>query len=225
MSERWLLLETSGRAGRIGLAVGDEVREAALDPTRRHNRDLAPTVQGLLNAEGMTAKELTGVMVSIGPGSYTGLRVGAMSAKALAYATGCRLVPVPTFAIIAAQSPIDCVLVEVIGDALQGQAYVQRFQRGADGAWQTTEDLHIEPAAARLGRLTPEVWLSGPGITTFEKFISPEQKCVDTADRVPGLVALLNVGRRCPSLSREEIFRLEPLYLRGSSAEEKVLSR
>src|SRR5689334_18531380 len=101
MSEVWLILETSGRSARIGLARGGAVvRSASLDETRRHARDLAATVDSLLKAESLHPKDLTGVMVGRGPGSYTGLRVGLTSAKALAYATGCKLIAVDTFAAI-----------------------------------------------------------------------------------------------------------------------------
>ena len=94
-----LILETSGRVGQVGLARGDVlVRVAMLDATRRHARDLSSTVGRLLAGENLTARELAGIIVGIGPGGYTGLRVGVMSAKALAYATGCRLIAVPTFA-------------------------------------------------------------------------------------------------------------------------------
>ena len=66
MGERWLILETSGRGGRVGVAVGAQVvRSADLDPVRRHNRDLAPTAAALLEAEGIKPTELTGVMVSV----------------------------------------------------------------------------------------------------------------------------------------------------------------
>ena len=77
----------------------------------------------------LTAGAIEGFVT--GSGLPTGLRVGIMSAKALAYATGCRLVAVPTFAAIALQVPAEAVHVWVIADALQGQIYLQRFERGA----------------------------------------------------------------------------------------------
>src|SRR5690349_2476808 len=139
MSEPWLLIETSGRGGSVGLAVGGRVaRSAALDPARRHNRDLAPTCGELLAAEGLRPADLHGVMVSHGPGSFTGLRVGLMSSKVLAYATGCRLVAVPTFHAVAEQAPAEAGVVDVIADALQGHVYVQRFRRA--------DESHSEPA-------------------------------------------------------------------------------
>ena len=114
MSECWLIIETSSRGGQIGLAVdGVVAHHAQLDPTRRNNRDLAPTTGSLLQAGGFTPKQLAGVMVSQGPGSFTGLRVGVMSAKVLAYATGCKLVAVPTFWAIAAQTPAHFDQVEI----------------------------------------------------------------------------------------------------------------
>ena len=90
----------------MGLARGGAVvRAVSLDDRRRHVRDLALTVSTVLEAEGLSPADLTGVMVGRGPGSYTGLRVGLMSAKALAYATGCELRAVDTFAAIAEQAP------------------------------------------------------------------------------------------------------------------------
>ncbi|MFO0852344.1 MAG: tRNA (adenosine(37)-N6)-threonylcarbamoyltransferase complex dimerization subunit type 1 TsaB [Gemmataceae bacterium] len=220
MGEPWLLVETSGRGGRVGAAVGGEVvQRADLDPARRHNRDLAPTVTAVLKAAGVGFRDLHGVMVSVGPGSYTGLRVGIMSAKAVAFATGCRLVAVPTFHVIAEQAT-DANDVLVIADALQGQTYAQRFTRAA-GGW-TTGDLGIRPAAETLPTLAGETWVSGPGVETFAGLIPEGVHRPPPTGRLPGLDVLLQVGLGLPPLTREELFALEPLYLRDSSAEEKA---
>ncbi len=223
MGERWLLLETSGRGGRVGVAAGGRVARAAdLDPARRHNRDLAPTAAALLAADGINPAELTGVMVSVGPGSFTGLRVGVMSAKALAYATGCRLVAVPTFHAIAEQAPAAAAVVDVISDALQGLVYAQRFRRIDAERWWPADELRIEPAAAWAARLSPDVWVSGPGVEVYERLIPAAVPRVPAADRMPGLEAVLRVGLRLAPLTPAEVMRLEPLYLRPSSAEEKA---
>ena len=58
-------------------------------------------MRDLLADQGWKARDLTGVIVSRGPGSYTGLRVGIMTAKTLAYATGCALLAIDTFAAVA----------------------------------------------------------------------------------------------------------------------------
>ena len=225
MDEPWLLLETSGRGGRVGLAAGGAVTQAPLDPARRHNRDLAPAAAELLAAAGLAPKQLRGVMVSVGPGSYTGLRVGVMSAKALAYATGCRLVAVPTFHAIAEQSPPDAGHVDVVADALQGHVYVQRFRRVDEARWEPVNDLCIAYAALWASTLRPEIWVSGPGVEVHEKVIPAETLRVVAENRAPQLESLFRVGLRLPPLTRDDVMRLEPLYLRASSAEEKAAKK
>ena len=219
MSENWLLIETSGRVGKIGLAVNGVVRATELDATRRHARDLTATVEALLHAETLRVSDLTGVMVARGPGSYTGLRVGLISAKALAYAIGCELRAVDTFAAIAAQAPAEAAALWVIADALQGQIYLQRFTRGA-GGWLPTDNLRIETAADVLPKC--DVWISGPGVKVHAATVPRECQHVPEAEREARVESLFAVGARQQSLTRAEVFLLEPLYLRGSSAEEKA---
>src|SRR5262245_45203738 len=171
MSESWLVLETSGRVARVGLARGGAVvRAVELSDTRRHARDLAPTVKAILDAESLAPTGLTGIMASRGPGSYTGLRVGLMSAKALAYAVGCKLVAVDTFAGIAEQAPADAENVWVIGDALQNQVYIQRFDR-SEGARVPFQDLHILGVDEALHWLPAGVWVTGPGVNVYADHI------------------------------------------------------
>jgi tRNA threonylcarbamoyladenosine biosynthesis protein TsaB len=222
MHQNWLILETSGRGAKVGLARGGAVvRAVTLDDARRHARDLAATVETVLKAESLAPADLTGVMVGRGPGSYTGLRVGLMSAKALAYALGCELRAVDTFAAIAVQTPAEARSVWVVADALQEQLYVQRFTRnGSD--WFAADALRIVPVGDWLNSAAPGTWVTGPGVKVYAERIPRSCPLVPEADREPRVGSVFAVGLKLPPLSRGELFALEPLYLRGSSAEEKA---
>ena len=224
MGENWLVIDTAGRIGRVGLVRGDAVvGTAALDAARRHARDLTPAVGGLLDAARLKPADLTGVIVSIGPGSYTGLRVGITAAKALAYATGCALVPVPTFLAIATRAPAEAPELWVLADALQGQAYVQRFRRDGLG-FAPVDDLRIVPAAGHLPQAPADAWFSGPGVAVHANLLAG-RRLVPEADREPTVESLFAAGREIAPVTRPGLFALEPLYLRGSSAEEAAKKR
>src|SRR5262245_57314240 len=132
---RVLILETSGRVGRIAVARGRNLlAERRLDENRRHARDLAPAVAELCRQCSWKVRELEAVLVSRGPGSYTGLRVGIMSAKALTYAAGGVFLAIDTFAAIARQAPAEVHLVDILADAQQENVYVQRWEQ-RQGIW------------------------------------------------------------------------------------------
>jgi tRNA threonylcarbamoyladenosine biosynthesis protein TsaB len=224
MEAKYLLIETSVAQGKVGLAEGQRVlAQTPLNTQHRHNRDLAPAIASLLQSAGCRPGNVTGVIVSSGPGSYTGLRVGVMSAKTFAYAIGCPLIPVQTFWCVARQAPPEVDLVDVIADAQQGQVYVQRFVKDQPGDnWRSTTDLAIEPMKGWIARRESTAWASGPALVTHAKLLSGQNRLVSAEHCFPGLESLLleALDKGCP-LTGNEMLALEPLYLRSSSAEEK----
>ena len=222
---RLLLLETSGRGGFVALAEGPTLRGLRrLDEARRHARDLAPATAELLAAQGWKARDLHGVVVSRGPGSYTGLRVGVMSAKTLAYAVGCALIGVDTFAVIAGQTPNTIRRVDVLADAQQEKVYVQSFGRDASGR-RPLDALAVRPFADWLaGRA--DAWVSGPGLHRWAARLPSVAPVVDAGLWDPQAESLLRLGlARYTAGERDDPFALEPLYLRPSSAEEQQARR
>src|SRR5688500_8632212 len=94
---RGLALETSGRTGSVALAVdGVVVAEEQFAHGLKHAAGIVPMVDRLCRGRGWTPGEIEAVYVSAGPGSFTGLRVGVTVAKTLAFATGAKVVAVPT---------------------------------------------------------------------------------------------------------------------------------
>jgi tRNA threonylcarbamoyladenosine biosynthesis protein TsaB len=212
-----LILETSHQPGVVALAEGDELRaERRLDEARRHARDLVPSLKELLAGLGWSAKELAGTIVSLGPGSYTGLRVGVMSAKTWAYATGGVLLGVPTFPAIARQTPADADDIVVIGDAQQGKIHVQAFRRGPGGV-ETLGEVAIMSFDEWRASVSPTTCVTGPGVDGFaDKLVGLRIADLRTATAA----SLLALGlMRFDAGERDDPFRLEPLYLRVSSAE------
>lgn len=101
-----------------GLALYDGVRvlyERTWTGPGYHGVELAPGIEEMLATVGMKAEDLEAVAVAIGPGSYTGLRIGLAIAKGLVFTHGLALIPVPTLDIVAAGQPVsDLPLVAVL---------------------------------------------------------------------------------------------------------------
>src|SRR5690606_24301399 len=94
---RALVIETSGGYGELALA--DETGVAAtrtLSTARKHARDLVPQIREMLNERGWRPRDLDVLAVDVGPGSYTGLRVGLATVKTIAYVTKATVLAVDT---------------------------------------------------------------------------------------------------------------------------------
>jgi tRNA threonylcarbamoyladenosine biosynthesis protein TsaB len=227
MSEvKVLILETSERVGQVAVALNDRLLGLRrLEEARRHNRDLAPAVRDLCAEQGWRVRDLGAVVVSCGPGSYTGLRVGVMSAKALAYATGCALLSVETFHAVAAQAPAVVNRLDVIADAQQGHVYVQSFLRGGE-ALRPAAPLRIQPLGDWLAQRPVDAWVGGPGLAVYADRLPVGTPVVAKELWLPQAESLLRLGwGRYVRGERDDFWSLEPLYLRPSAAEEKWQTR
>jgi tRNA threonylcarbamoyladenosine biosynthesis protein TsaB len=221
---RLLILETSCRVGQVAVAGGGAVRGATrLEETRRLARDLAPAVADLLRAQGWSPRDLHGVVVGLGPGSYTGLRVGLASAKALAYATGCALLGVESFTAVAVQAPADGRPLDVLADAQQDRVYVQPFAAPpASGPPVAIAPLAIRTVADWLAGRDPSARVSGPGVEAHAARLPQGLDLVEPDLRLPRPESLLRLALpRYRTGERDDLWALEPIYLRPSAAEEQ----
>jgi tRNA threonylcarbamoyladenosine biosynthesis protein TsaB len=224
MNLRVLLIETSSRVGQVGLAVGpDVVAFRHLDEGRRHARDLAPAVAELLREQGWKPADVQMVMVSRGPGSYTGLRVGIISAKTFAYAIGCKLLAVDTFAVIARNCPPDLKTVDILADAQQGKVYTQRFSRvEKTGDWRPETALNIQRFDEWKRDHLQATPIDGPALEIYESQLPCGCRILDRASWHPSLPSLARTGlAQLERAESDDLWTIEPLYLRASAAEEK----
>lgn len=208
--QRILILETSGRPPAIALARGDQiVAQGKLDDARRRASDLTSVVQQLLQQQEWAAQDIDAAIVGLGPGSYTGLRVALASAKALCYATGSAFFGIESFASCLIHVPPDYTQATIVADALQGRCFV-RYCHRQDGDWQPQGEIQTRLISEMTASPNPESFLTGPAA----HLIGGQSQNPD----VPGL---LWAHRHCPWAIQTDIWQAEPLYIRGSSAEEK----
>lgn len=221
---RTLLIETSTTEGEVALA--DErglVAIRRLSSERKHARDLVPFLRELFLETGWKPRELTALFLDLGPGSYTGLRVGVATAKSLAYATGASVVGVDVMHVLAEGAPPRAADVHVIVDAQQSSVYAAAFRRASrEAAPIMVGDIGILPAAEWAAGLRPGSFVTGPGLSTA-KVLPAGCQVASESERLPRAEHLWKVARRLWEAGRREDFwTLEPLYLRPSSAEAKL---
>lgn len=220
-----LAIETSGRAGSIALrANGSLLADVQLAATgRRHARTLVPEIRDLLKSQGMGPHDVQLLAVSIGPGSFTGLRVGAVCAKTFAYAVGCPLIGVDTFlAVAAAQSEANRVW--VIEDALRGDLFLGEYEC-RDGRWRNVTPPQLLPFEICREKLTPDVPVTGPGVDQWGEELESLQIPLITPPelRIPQARWIALLGEQLVEQGeRSDPWTLEPFYMRRSAAEEKA---
>jgi tRNA threonylcarbamoyladenosine biosynthesis protein TsaB len=222
---RILAIETTGREGTVAILEGcqAEATLVAADFLRggRTAQTLAPAIQSLLAAAGWPAASVELVSVAIGPGSFTGLRIGVTTAKTLTYAIGAQIVGVDTMDALAAQAPPDPAPLWTIMDAQRQELFVARFPTTADSSLQRDET-RIISQEAWLAQIQHGDRVTGPSLVRLKQrlpngaILLPEELWQPTATSV-GRVA----WHRFQSGLRDDVWKLAPKYLRLSAAEEK----
>ena len=211
-----------------GVAVANEERllaELTTETRLTHSETLMPHIDEVLALAGVTKGELEAVAVSIGPGSFTGLRIGLATAKALAYALKLPLVPVPTLEAMAARFPVPGVKVCALMDAQKGNVYRAVYE-WCDGGPKELKPLTVMPLSEAVAACAAEgapVVLTGDIVhKRAAKLILPEGVyAAPPAMVMPRAAETAFLGLK--RLARGEtgnVMNLEPLYVRRSEAEE-----
>jgi tRNA threonylcarbamoyladenosine biosynthesis protein TsaB len=223
---RILAVETSTLAGGAALLDGDRVvGEYVLNIRATHSERLMAAVDHLLHLCDWKLEQLEGLAVAIGPGSFTGLRIGISAVKGLALALEIPVAAVPTLDALAATLPFAAHPVCPVLDAKKGEVYTSLYHWSDDGMSRDWEFLALAPDAL-CDRLRGPVIFVGDAVETlgalFEARLGADARFAPPGRRLPspGCVgalghALLLAGQTVDASA------LTPLYLRPSEAELK----
>lgn len=217
-------IETSGRNGSVALASNGQIL-AARDlqaAGRRHAQTLVAEIDAMMGEQNLRMADCGAVAVSIGPGSFTGLRVGVVCAKTLAYATGCQLAAVDTFAAVAEAAPANIISLHVVSDAQRGELFIGSYSRDSIGHFRRTGPIFIAEAETWCRARQPGEVVSGPDLDRVESMFSSECRLLPSECRFPTAANVALLGAREVNEGRVgDLWTLEPFYLRKSAAEEK----
>jgi tRNA threonylcarbamoyladenosine biosynthesis protein TsaB len=225
---RIVVLETSGWCGELALADERHILVARrLSAARKHARDLVPTLKAMLQELGWPPKSIDLIVVGLGPGSYTGLRVGVMTAKTMAFASGSAIIGVDSMDTLAEPAPIDAERVDPIVDAQQGLVYAAEYRRTAPGEpLSLARSTTIVSAPEWAGRLVPGTYVTGPALVRYASLVPATCRVASESERDPSAGACWRVGlRRFQAGERDDFWTIEPHYLRPSAAEQKWAAR
>ena len=218
-----LALETTERIGSLATHDGDKViQQKTLDADSRTAQSLAPGIKELLASTGWGAKDLDLVAVTIGPGSFTGLRIGVTTAKTLAYAAGAEVLGIDTLEVIAAGTPEGIDQVAVAVDAQRGEVVAATFTRGESGQFTQDGGQQILAADDWLAGLTEGTAVSGPIVRKLLDRIPAGLTVVEEQYRIPTAAAVAELAARAYRQGRrDDLWKLAPKYSRRSAAEER----
>lgn len=235
-ANRWILgLESSGKAGSVGLVseTGHTFHEE-LPPDSSSLTHLVPAIDSLSQRAHVQRTDLAAIAVTVGPGSFTGLRVGIATAKAMAFALKLPIAPIDTLHALALQVfqspdllPSSIQRFDVLLDAYRGQLFTASWQRQSNGTWALRLPSHLLDLEAWVATLPPSAHpymaVAGPGLARVQASLSADIFCLppeasrllgSTIARM-GWMSLHENATLLPNL-------VVPNYLRRSAAEEKA---
>lgn len=217
-------IETSTLTGSIALRINGELKEErTLSQTgRRHAQTLVSEIENLLKDYQVPPSQCDRVAVSIGPGSFTGLRVGVVFAKLMAWSSGCELVPVDTLLAIAENSPDEIQKVTVITNAQRGDLFMNEYERDKNSHLKPLSQIRIVPGEEWAKNLTEDSCITGNGINIIQSHLPKPEIALPSDQWIPKASVVARLGEWGEPISdSNEIIALEPFYLRKSAAEEK----
>ena len=233
-----IAIETSSRIGSVALGVqGNLLAETRFAKPLQHSSELMPSIQALLDQHHFTARQIKRVFVSIGPGSFTGLRIAVATAKAMALANNTRIVPVNTLDVIASNATVTAAgrfsTVATIVDAKRNKFFVAGYRAPtSDTPWthvpeKILEDCLMTPEefAGAFGSEHGPTAVIGDGLVYYaDRFASDHVTVLDESLWRPKAGAVFNIGQKNATQGVfADAMTLTPHYLRSPQATPKSI--
>lgn len=223
-----LSVETSGRMGSVAIAIGERIlAETAFSAPLRHSAEIFPAIHSLLSRCNRKPAQIGHTYISIGPGSFTGLRIAAALAKTMHLAVAAKVVAVDTLDVIAAnaadylktvpdgRTPINRIA--AILDAKRGQFFIAAYRRIGE-QWEKTLSDCLMTASQFLERFAAgePVWLLGEGLLYYkDKFMADGVHFLDEAYWNPTAAKVHSLGWKLALQGQfADPLTLTPTYLR-----------
>ena len=237
-----LAIETTGPYGSVALLdeKGNVLGYQVSRGTMSHLKDLIPMVDTVLKKCGVSKNEIDLLAPSVGPGSFTGIRIGVSTARALCQALGIKAVPVPALeAFCFKETACGKTAVCAIINARRGQVYGMIDGFMEPGPYMLTDVLHVYKE--EMEPLGYKILFFGDGIDAYEKDIvealgtsgSEQEPCFEFAPKEDRYQDAVSVGRWAVERLRQcgcidgcivDFELLLPNYMRRAEAEQKLES-
>jgi len=218
-----LALDTATGVCTVGLVQdGHVLAEYDISVGLTHSEGLMPQLDQMFARTGIKKEKVNRIAVSIGPGSFTGLRIGLAAAEAMAYAWQCGICGVNTLQAMAYNIPVDGVVLAPVLDAQKGNYYAAFYE------WVSGELREVQPVemadAETLLRQLQACGKSSLLLGECEKLLKLELPAgVSVAPeqvRLPKASSVALAAEGMDALTGEDVFSLRPYYIRKSEAEE-----
>ncbi|MBQ7493150.1 MAG: tRNA (adenosine(37)-N6)-threonylcarbamoyltransferase complex dimerization subunit type 1 TsaB, partial [Selenomonadaceae bacterium] len=209
-----LAIETSTRAASVAAVFDGKIfAESLRESPQSFSETLMPQVEEVIKISG-AFENLDAVAVSIGPGSFTGLRIGLATAKALAYAWKIKIIGVPTLHALSYNFP--CAKVLPLIDAQKNRAYCQLFEN-----FLPLSKLEVKPideVVKEAGELDGEIFLCGDVLHKIKIPLPPNVRLAPPNLKMPRASSVALCAEDLKTF--DNVMNLEPLYIRRAEAEE-----
>jgi tRNA threonylcarbamoyladenosine biosynthesis protein TsaB len=229
-----LAVETSGRTGSVAISLGEKMLgETNFTGIMKHSAEIFPAIDGLLKRFNRKPKEIENIYISVGPGSFTGLRIAVAFAKSMHLANGAKIITVDTLDVLAAnvtdyikeENIKDMTKVATILDAKRGQFFIAAYQNGQSGWKKIMPDclMTAEQFLEKYSDMSHPIWLLGEGLVFYkDKFKAEGIRFLDEKYWYPRAEKVYMLGwQKALAGQFADPVTLQPTYLRKPDVKEK----
>ncbi|MDT2736984.1 tRNA (adenosine(37)-N6)-threonylcarbamoyltransferase complex dimerization subunit type 1 TsaB [Enterococcus pseudoavium] len=218
-----LAMDTSNQT--LAVAVLEDEKVLAhfqLNRKMNHSLTLMPAIDSVMQASGLKPQDLQRIVVAVGPGSYTGIRIAVTTAKTLAETLAIELTTVSSLAVIAGNSRTERLIVALM-DARRNNVYAGVYRWKNQQLEAVLADQHI-PLEDLLSQIKEPALFVGETAKFKEQIITalPSAEIAEADEiNLPNGIVLGKLGFQAEPV--ENIHGLVPAYLKRVEAEEKWL--
>lgn len=221
-------IDTSTMAANVAVLEDDKlICEYTINTKKTHSQKLMPMIENMLKLSDIEIKEIDAIGICVGPGSFTGLRIGMATAKAMAHVNNIPLIGVNSLEVLGANMDLCNKKICSILDAQRNQVYTCKYMIEENKS-KALEDIGIMPIDDLLEKLsaTEEEWvIVGEAVYKYKEKIDAISNITipSPSNNITKASSLCVVARDKFEQNREvhNCYDINPMYIRKSQAEEQ----